>query len=69
MSTVTFHLPSELHDKIEAIALHKGISLDALFLETTKAVISAHDAEKRYLERSSRGAGREAEALALIDRG
>ena len=68
MNVVTVHLSNELHDEIEAIARQKGISINALLIETTKALVSAYHAEKRFQERAARGAGREAEALALLDR-
>jgi len=68
MNAITFEISADLHDEIQAVARQKGVSVNELLAETTKSIIVAHRAEERFRARAAQGQGREAEALALLNR-
>ena len=68
MNAITFHLPPEAHQKLKAVAVERGMSIDVLLQELTVSMIEEHDIEKRFRARATRGTGREAEALALLQK-
>jgi hypothetical protein len=68
MNAITLQLRDEVLEKMEAIAAEQGVTVDALLSHLAEAMINERDVETRFRERAARGAGREAEALALLNR-
>ena len=55
MSTLTIRLPEDQHERLRALAAHRGISLNKLFEEFSTRVIAEFDVELRYRARAARG--------------
>ncbi len=66
MSTLTIHLPDDRHERLKALALHRGLSLDRLFEEFSLRVLTEHDVETRFRVRAA--AGNPDEGLDILDR-
>jgi hypothetical protein len=68
MNAITLQLNDDLRRKAEAIAAEQGIDVETLLAQMAEAAIGEHDVEKQFRERAARGRGREAEALALLNK-
>lgn len=61
-------LPDDKHRRLKALAASRGAPLNCLIDEMTTVMLAEFDAETRFRLRTSQGAGREAEGLALLDK-
>lgn len=61
-------LPDDKHRRLKALAASRGTPLNCLIDEMTTVMLAEFDAETRFRLRTSQGAGREAEGLALLDK-
>lgn len=68
MSALTVRLPDEKHDRLKRLARERGTTVNGLIDEMATILLAAHDAEVRFNARAARGQGREAEALALLEK-
>jgi hypothetical protein len=66
MSTLTIRLPEDQHERLRALAAHRGISLNKLFEEFTTRAIAEFDVELRF--RSRAASGDPGAGLAVLDR-
>jgi hypothetical protein len=55
MSTLTIRLPKDQHDRLRALAAHRGISLNKLFEEFSARAIAEFDVELRFRARAMHG--------------
>lgn len=65
-AAVSCSLPDDKHRLLKALAASRGTPLNRLIDEMTTVMLAEFDAETRL--RASKGAGREAEGLALLDK-
>lgn len=66
MSVLTIRLPEDQHERLRALAAHRGVSLNKLFEEFATQAITEFDTEMRFRARAIRG---DPEAgLALLDK-
>jgi hypothetical protein len=66
MSTLTIRLPNDQHERLKALAAHRGVSLNKLFEEFSAKALAEFDVETRFRVRATNGdpnAG-----LAILDR-
>ena len=68
MAALTVRLPDDKHRRLKALAASRGTPLNRLIDEMTTVMLADLDAETRFRLRTSQGAGREAEGLALLDK-
>lgn len=68
MSSLTFRLPDEKHQRLKALAKIRGMSLNRLFDEMTTMMLVEFDTETRFRICAERGAGKEARGLELLDK-
>ena len=61
-------LPDDKHRRLKALAASRGTPLNRLIDKMTTVMLADLDAETRFRLRTSQGAGREAEGLALLDK-
>lgn len=66
MSTLTIRLPDDQHERLRALAAHRGISMNKLFEEFTTRAIAEFDVENRFRAHAARGDV--AQGLAILDR-
>ena len=66
MSALTLRLPDEKHDRLKALARHRGTSVNRLMEEMTTLMLAEFDAETRFLARAACGRGRSVRGLALL---
>lgn len=66
MTALTVRLPDEKHRRLKALAKSRGTPLNRLIDEMTTLMLAEFDAETRFRIRAERGAGKEAEGLALL---
>ena len=64
MSVLTIRLPDDQHERLRALAEHRGISLNRLFEEFAARAAAEFDTELRYRVRAARGDA--ATGLALL---
>ncbi|MEQ1707788.1 MAG: toxin-antitoxin system HicB family antitoxin [Terricaulis sp.] len=55
MSTLTIRLPEDQHERLRALAAHRGISLNKLFEEFSTRAVAEFDVELRFRARAARG--------------
>jgi predicted transcriptional regulator len=55
MSVLTIRLPDDQHERLKALAAHRGISLNKLIEEFTTRAIAEFDSETRFRARAARG--------------
>ncbi len=55
MSTLTIRLPDTKHERLQAFARMRGVSVNKLVEELTTVALAQADAENRYLLRKARG--------------
>jgi predicted DNA-binding protein len=66
MSVLTIRLPDDQHERLKALAAHRGVSMNKLIEELATRAVAEFDTEVRFRARAARG---DAEAgLALLDR-
>ena len=66
MSTLTIRLPEDQHERLRALAAHRGISLNKLFEEFSTRAIAEFDVELRFRARAARGDAER--GLAVMDK-
>jgi hypothetical protein len=66
MSTLTIRLPEDQHERLRALAAHRGISLNKLFEEFSTRAIAEFDVELRFRTRAARGDAER--GLAVLDK-
>jgi hypothetical protein len=66
MSVLTIRLPEDQHERLRALAAHRGISLNKLFEEFATRALTEFDAENRFRARAARGDA--AEGLQLLEK-
>jgi predicted DNA-binding protein len=66
MSTLTIRLPEDQHERLRALAAHRGVSLNKLFEEFSARAIAEFDVELRFRARAARGDPQR--GLALLDK-
>jgi hypothetical protein len=66
MSVLTIRLPEDQHNRLKALAAHRGVSLNKLFEEFSSRAIAEFDTELRFRTRSM--CGDPAVGLALLDK-
>lgn len=55
MSTLTIRLPDDQHERLRALALHRGLSLNKLFEEFSTKALTEFDMETRFRARATAG--------------
>ncbi len=55
MSTLTIRLPEDQHERLRALAAHRGVSLNKLFEEFSARAVAEFDVELRFRARAARG--------------
>ena len=55
MSTLTVRLPDDTHERLKALARHRGVSMNKLMEELSTIAIAEHDAETRFHALAARG--------------
>ena len=55
MSTLTIRLPDDQHERLRALALHRGLSLNKLFEEFSTKALTEFDMETRFRARAAAG--------------
>jgi predicted transcriptional regulator len=68
MTALTVRLPDEKHRRLRAMAKSRGTPLNRMIDEMTTLMLTEFDAETRFKVRAGRGAGQEAQGLALLDK-
>lgn len=68
MSALTVRLPDDKHRRLRALAESRGTTLNRLIDDMATVMLAEFDAETRFKLRASRGAGKEARGLALLDK-
>lgn len=66
MSTLTIRLPDDQHERLKALAAHRGISLNKLIEEWAARAIAEFDTETRFRARAAEG--RPDKAMGLLDK-
>ena len=66
MSVMTIRLPDDQHERLKALAAHRGISVNELIEEFTTRALAEFDTEMRFRVRAARGDAKA--GLALLDR-
>lgn len=66
MSVLTIRLPDDQHERLRALAEHRGISLNKLFEEFAARAVAEFDTELHFRMRAARGDA--ATGLALLDK-
>lgn len=66
MSVLTIRLPDDQHERLRALAEHRGISLNKLFEEFATRAVTEFDTELRFRVRAARGDT--AKGLSLLDK-
>jgi predicted transcriptional regulator len=66
MSVLTIRLPDDQHERLRALAEHRGISLNKLFEEFAIRAVAEFDIELRFRARAARGDA--ATGLALLEK-
>lgn len=55
MSTLTIRLANDQHERLKALAAHRGVSMNKLFEEFTTKALAEFDTETRFRVRAQRG--------------
>ena len=55
MSTLTIRLPDDQHERLRALARHRGLSLNKLFEEFSTKALTEFDVETRFRVRGAGG--------------
>lgn len=65
MSVLTIRLPADQHERLKALAAHRGVSMNKLMEELANRAVAEFDTEVRFRARAARGDP--AAGLALLD--
>ena len=68
MAALTLRLLDDKHQRLRALAQSRHTTINRLMIVATTLMLAEFDAETRFKLRSTRGAGREQEELALLGR-
>ncbi len=68
MAALTLRLPDEKHRRLKILAEQRGIGVNRLMEEMATLMPAEFDAETRFELRASRGKGKEARGLELLDK-
>lgn len=68
MTALTLRLPDEKHRRLKALAQSRGTPINRLLDEMTTLMLAEFDAETRFNVRAARGAGRDEQGLALLQK-
>ncbi len=69
MSTLTIRLAKDQHERLKALAAHRGVSMNKLFEEFTTKALAEFDTETRFRLRAARGDPKKGlEVLDKLDR-
>ncbi len=66
MSALTVRLPDDKHNRLRALALSRGTTLNRLIDEMTTIMLVEHDAETRFRLRAARGTGQTQRGIDLL---
>jgi len=55
MSVMTIRLPEDQHERLKALAAHRGVSMNKLFEEFATQAVAEFDTELRFKARAARG--------------
>lgn len=66
MSVLTIRLPEDQHERLRALAAHRGVSLNKLFEEFAARALAEFDTETRFRAHAARGDA--AEGLRLLEK-
>jgi predicted transcriptional regulator len=66
MSVLTIRLPDDQHERLKALAAHRGVSMNKLVDELATRAVAEFDTEVRFRARAARGDA--AAGLALLDK-
>ncbi len=68
MTALTVRLSDDKHQRLRALAQSRGTTLNRLIDDMATVMLAEFDAETRFKLRATRGAGREAGGLELLDK-
>ncbi len=66
MGTLTIRISDDKHERLKALAAHKGVSVNKLIEELSTTALTEFDAETRF--RAMAAQGNIEEGLAILDR-
>ena len=66
MGTLTIRIPDDKHERLKALAAHKGVSVNKLIEDLSTTALTEFDAETRFRAMSAQG--NIEEGLAILDR-
>ncbi len=66
MGTLTIRIPDDKHERLKALAAHKGISVNKLIEDLSTIALTEFDAETRFLAMAAQG--NIEEGLAILDK-
>lgn len=66
MSALTLRLPDDKHQRLRALAVSRGTTINRLMDEMTTLMLAEFDAETRFRVRAQAGAGKAAAGLDLL---
>ncbi len=58
MSVLTIRLPEDQHERLKALAAHRGVSINKLFEELATRAVAEFDTELRFHARAAKGDAR-----------
>lgn len=68
MNELAVKLSADVQEKVELIAMEKGVTPEDLISEMASEMVQQYDAYKRFLEMQERGKDKIDAALALLQR-
>lgn len=66
MSVLTIRLPEDQHERLKALAAHRGVSMNKLIEEFAMRAVAEFDTEVRFRARAARGDAKV--GLALLEK-
>ena len=63
MATLTVRLPADTHERLKALARHRGVSVNKLMEELSTIAVAQHDAATRFRTLAARGSVEEGSQL------
>ncbi|CAG1021733.1 hypothetical protein DOJK_01206 [Patescibacteria group bacterium] len=66
MSTLTFRLPDDKHERLRQLAKQRDVSVNRLLDELVTQTLAEYDVYNRFQIRSARGSAKE--GLAILDK-
>ncbi|SMC81790.1 hypothetical protein [Rhizobium sp. RU36D] len=68
MNALTINLSTDVQEKVDLIAMEKGVTPEALLSEMASEMVQQYDAYKRFRDMQERGKDKIDVALALLRR-